>query len=84
MSSVGADVHKTADGVTGTVYRKVAEPFAELIKQHNGNGFHVFAESKSAEGGYGHKEAFVKNFTVNYILSGFPDYIAADYGIRDN
>ena len=31
VSSVGADVHKTADGVTGTVYRKVAEPFAELI-----------------------------------------------------
>ena len=77
MGDVGTDIHETGNRMAGPVYGQVLEPFTNLIKKHDGNGFRVFSDAKGTDGRNTHEEMFIKNLATGDIAQCLPEDIIA-------
>ena len=77
MSDVRADIHETGNGMAGPVYSQVLEPFANLVEQHDGNRFRIFADAKGSDGGNAHEEMFIENPAMGDIAQCLPENVIA-------
>ena len=86
---IRADIHQRADVAAALADRIALKQLANLIKQHNGNGFHIVAaalinrQRKRADGGDRHQEVFVKHLTVQNALPRLFQDVVADDAIND-
>ena len=65
-------VHGFHDLTAALSAGQVLAIFADAVEEHDPHGFRVFPDTEGAEGGYGHKEGFIKEFAVGDILQGVP------------
>ncbi len=80
---IGTDIHQVGDGFAGAVDSKILKKFADLIEQHDGNGFGSVAEEERADRGDAHEEVFVKEAALNEITEGVPDDIVTEEDISN-
>jgi hypothetical protein len=72
---VRAYVHQSGDGFLRIRNSLLLEIFPDLIEQHNGNGFRIFADYKRSYRRYRHQKIFVKNLTAENVPHGADDDI---------
>ena len=77
------DVHQLADIPAAFAYGIALEQFADLVKQHYGDGLVIIAgfqqaDGQGAEGGHGHEKVFIENLAVQDALPGLSQDIIAD------
>ena len=75
---VGTDVHEGGNGFPGFGDGVVLEEFSCLIEEHDGDGFRVFAKAECADGGDGHEEVFVEDFSVEDVFGGPEEDVITD------
>ena len=83
VSIVRANVHQACDRFSGLGHRIGLEPFAHLVKQHNGDTLGMFAQNECADGGNRHQKIFVKHLSMQDVRDCLPDNIPADNHIAD-
>ena len=77
VGNVGTDIHETRNGTTGPVYCHDLEPFANLIKKHDGNRFRVFSDAKGTNRRNTHEEMFIENPAMGDIAQCLPENVIA-------
>ena len=81
---VGTDVHQGADVLAALAHGVALEQLADLVKQHDGDGFVVVAalfidgQREGADSGHSHQEVLVEYPAVEDALSGLLHNVVAD------
>ena len=79
---VRTDIHEFADVLAAPSHGIALEQFADLIEQHNGNGFGIVAavgeaDDNGAHGGNCHEEVLIEDLTVPDAQDSLPENIIA-------
>ena len=84
------NIHKNHEGQTYTKEtNETPEQFADLIKEHNGDGLGILAavcdgNDDGAYSCYGHEEVFIEDLTIPDAQSRTPQNIIANQQIGDH
>ena len=84
---VGTDVHQGADVLAALAHGVALEQLADLVKQHDGDGFVVVAaffidgQREGADGGHGHQEILVEHPAVEDAAPRLPQNVIANDGV---
>ena len=86
---IRADIHQRADVAAALADGVALKQLADLIKQHDGDGFHIVAAARDdrqrerADGGHGHQKVFVEHLTVQNAPPRLFQNVIADDQIGD-
>ena len=76
-------IDKTGDRATGFCHSEVLKMFADLIKEHDGDGFGVLMNGEGADGGEGHEKVFVEDFAFSEVVGGLAEDVEGDEEIAE-
>ena len=88
VRGVGADIHQLADAAPAAADRDGLKELADLVEQHDGDGFDIITgrcerQGERADGGDGHEKAFVKDLPVQDALPRLFQDIVSDDPVGD-
>ena len=84
---VGTDVHQGADVLAAPAHGVALEQLADLVEQHDGDGFVVVAaffvdgQREGADSGHSHQEILVEHPAVKDAAPRLPQNVIADDGV---
>ena len=86
---IRADVHQLADVAAALADRIALEPFADLIKQHDGDGLRIIpvvrdGQGDGTDGRDRHQKALIEHLPVAYALERLDQDIITDHQIGDH